>query len=99
MGSVPYTWDNNGDLTNDGSKVYTYTQANRLITVTATGLSWSAGYNGDGVRLKQVANGMPTTYTPDPSLRSGQALAAPLVNPYHTEDFAIAPRPQSPPES
>jgi len=35
------------------------------------GLAWSAAYNGDGARLRQVTNGVPTTYTLD--------LAAPLV--------------------
>ncbi len=65
-----YTWDNNGNLTNDGSKVYTYTQANRLIIVTASGLTWSAAYNGDGARLRTTVNSVPTTYTQD--------LAAPL---------------------
>ena len=67
----PYTWDNNGNLTNDGSKTYLYNQANQLITITATGLTWNAAYNGDGARLRQIANGVPTTYTLD--------LAAPLV--------------------
>jgi len=46
----PYTWDNNGNLTNDGSKTYLYNQANQLTGITATGLAWSATYNGDGVR-------------------------------------------------
>ena len=50
--------------------MYTYTQANRLITVTANGLNWSASYNGDGARMRTVVNGVPTTYTQD--------LAAPL---------------------
>lgn len=67
---VPYSWDNNGNLKNDGSKVYTYTQANRLVAITASGLSWSATYNGDGARLKQTVNSVPTTCTQD--------LAAPL---------------------
>jgi len=53
-----YTWDNNGNLTNDGSKTYLYNQANQLTGITATGLTlrlrsgqaWSSAYNGDGVR-------------------------------------------------
>jgi RHS repeat-associated protein len=71
VNGVPYTWDNNGNLTSDGSKSYLYNQANRLITVTATSLTWSATYNGDGARLKQNVNGAETMYTLD--------LAAPLV--------------------
>ena len=60
-----YTWDNNGNLKNDGSKVYTYTQANRLFTITQSGLSWSAAYNSDGARMRTVVNSVPTTYTQD----------------------------------
>ncbi len=71
VNGVPYTWDNNGNLTNDGSKTYFYNQANQLTGITAAGLTWSAAYNGDGARLQQTANGVPTTYTLD--------LAAPLV--------------------
>jgi RHS repeat-associated protein len=74
-----YTWDNNGNLTNDGSKTYLYNQANQLTSIAAPGLTlrlrsgqaWSASYNGDGARLRQIVNGVPTTYTLD--------LVAPLV--------------------
>jgi RHS repeat-associated protein len=74
-----YTWDNNGNLTNNGSKTYLYNQANQLTGITAPGLTlrlrsgqaWSTSYNGDGARLRQIVNGVPTTYTLD--------LAAPLV--------------------
>jgi RHS repeat-associated protein len=66
-----YTWDNNGNLTDDGSKTYTYTQDNKLVAISATGLTWSAAYNGDGARRRQSVNGAVTTYTLD--------LAAPLV--------------------
>ncbi len=60
-----YTWDNNGNLLNDGSKDYVYDQANRLTNINANGLAWGAVYNGDGARLRQVTNGVPTTYTLD----------------------------------
>jgi RHS repeat-associated protein len=60
-----YTWDANGNLLNDGSKDYVYDQANRLTNISANGLAWSAQYNGDGARLQQVTNGVPTTYTLD----------------------------------
>ncbi len=71
VGGQAYTWDANGNLLDDGEKTYTYNQANRLTNVYAGGLTWSAAYNGDGARLRQVTNGVPTTYTLD--------LAAPLV--------------------
>ena len=60
-----YTWDNNGNLLNDGNRTYTYDQANRLTSISGPDLTWSAVYNGDGVRLKQIANGAVTTYTLD----------------------------------
>jgi YD repeat-containing protein len=65
VNGVPYTWDANGNLLNDGSKSYVYDQANRLTNINANGLAWSATYNGDGARLRQVTNGVPTTYTLD----------------------------------
>ena len=82
-----YTWDNNGNpsassgqaLLNDGEKSYVNDQANRLTNISANGLAWSATYNGDGARLRQVTNGVATTYTLDPSASSGQALNAGLV--------------------
>jgi YD repeat-containing protein len=33
VGGVAYTWDDNGNLISDGSKTYTYTQANRFVAV------------------------------------------------------------------
>ncbi len=66
-----YTWDNNGNLLNDGSKTYLYNQANQLTGITATGLTWSTAYNGDGARVEQTVNDTETAYTLD--------LAAPLV--------------------
>jgi RHS repeat-associated protein len=41
------------------------------VGITAAGVTWSAVYDGDGVRLGQAVNGVPVTYTLD--------LAAPLV--------------------
>ena len=58
----------------DGTKIYTYSQANRLIAISAAisadGLDWQAAYNGDGARLAQIVNGTATSYTLD--------LASPL---------------------
>ena len=54
-----------GNLTND-SKVYTNpaqkrgtfgAQANRLVAVTGSGLTWSAAYNGDPLKRAGVAPG------------------------------------------
>jgi RHS repeat-associated protein len=65
-----YTWDDNGNLINDGEKAYTYNQANRLTNLTQGATTFQFNYNGDGARLRQVIAGVPTTYTQD--------LAAPL---------------------
>jgi RHS repeat-associated protein len=70
-----YTWDANGNLLSDGSKMYLYNSANQLITITATGLAWSAAYNGDGARLKQTVNGSVMTYTLDLNAGLVQVLA------------------------
>ncbi len=67
----PHTWDQAGRLLDDGQQQYSYDQSDRLLAVTAPGLAWRAGYDGDGVRRWQVANGAAITYTLD--------LAAPLV--------------------
>jgi RHS repeat-associated protein len=65
-----YIWDDNGNLVNDGAKTYTYNQANHLANLTQGATTFQFNYNGDGVRLRQVIAGVPTTYTQD--------LAAPL---------------------
>jgi RHS repeat-associated protein len=70
-----YTWDNNGNLLSDGEKNYIYDQANRLTGITADDLTWSATYNGDGARLREVTNGVPTTYTLDLNAGLVQVLA------------------------
>ena len=69
-GGITYTWDNNGNLTNDGTATYLYDRANRMISTTVGSVTTQFSYNGDGARLKQIANGVVTTYTQD--------LAAPL---------------------
>ena len=74
----PYTWDDNGNLLNDGATQYAYDQANRLISATLGTTSTLYTYNADGARVKQIVNGSPTTYTLD--------LAAPLVQVLSAKD-------------
>jgi RHS repeat-associated protein len=64
-GGVNYTWDDNGNLVNDGNSLYRYDQANRLISITLGSTTSLFNYNGDGARLRQVIAGVPTTYTQD----------------------------------
>ena len=64
--SVPYTWDNNGNLLNDGVNTYAYDSANRLISVSNQSTVSSYQYNGLGDRLTQSAAGGNTiNYTLD----------------------------------
>ena len=60
-----YTWDDNGNLLNDGAKTYAYNQANRLTDLTQGATTFQFNYNGDGARLRQIIAGVSTTYTQD----------------------------------
>ncbi len=62
---VPYTWNANGNLTNDGIKTYTYDHANRLSSVSGPQPTSSYEYNGLGDRLSQTVNSVTTNYTLD----------------------------------
>jgi len=70
-GESVFAWDDNGNLLSDGSAVYEFNQANRLISATVGTTTTQYAYNGNGARLRLIINGLPTTYTLD--------LAAPLV--------------------
>ncbi len=62
MNGQNYTWDNNGNLLNDGVNTYTYDSANRLTSFNGTS---SYAYNGLGDRLTQTVNAQTTNYTLD----------------------------------
>ncbi|MDX1615410.1 MAG: RHS repeat-associated core domain-containing protein [Candidatus Promineifilaceae bacterium] len=62
---VSYTWDDNGNLLDDGASTYSYDHANRLAGVTHGSDTYSFAYNGMGDRLRQTVNGAPTEYTLD----------------------------------
>jgi len=51
VGATGYTWDANGNLTNDGGRTYVYNAANRLTGVTQNGQTVNYSYNGLGDRL------------------------------------------------
>lgn len=53
VNGVPYTWDANGNLLNDGVNTYTYDSANRLKTLSNQSTVSSYQYNGLGDRLSQ----------------------------------------------
>jgi RHS repeat-associated protein len=61
-----YTYDANGNLTNDGVNTYAYDAANRLTTYTpGTDPATSFYYNGLGDRYRQTTNGVNTDYLLD----------------------------------
>jgi len=71
-----HLYDANGNLVTDPNATYKYDAANRLITVTQDGVSYSYTYNGLGDRLSQtVDGGTPTKYTLDISQGLTQVLS------------------------
>ncbi len=71
-----YSWDDNGNLLNDGVNTYVYDQANRLASVTSNQSSvFSYTYNGLGDRLRQTVNGVTTTYANDYAAGLTQVLS------------------------
>jgi RHS repeat-associated protein len=68
-----FSYDNAGNLTNDGTAAYTY---DALSRTTARG-STTYGYNGDGTLVSQATGGVTTRYTQD--------LAAPLSQVLQTQ--------------
>jgi RHS repeat-associated protein/uncharacterized repeat protein (TIGR01451 family) len=59
---VSYTWDDNGNLLDDGVRSYGYDYANRLVQVVSGTLTTTFTYNGDGHRLAKSENGETTIY-------------------------------------
>jgi RHS repeat-associated protein len=85
VGGATYTWDNNGNLLNDGVSTYRYDTANRLVQVQPAGsmVTYSYGYNGLGDRLSQAYadrsepfTDWSTEYSLDLTAGLTQALAA-----------------------
>jgi len=75
VNGVNYTWDNNGNLLNDGVTAYTYDSANRLTAVSNQQSASSFLYNGLGDRLWETVNGNTTTFTMDLNAGLTQALS------------------------
>ncbi|HEU0291242.1 MAG TPA: RHS repeat-associated core domain-containing protein [Anaerolineales bacterium] len=75
LNGLSYTWDNNGNLLNDGVNAYTYDSANRLKTLNGQGNTVIYTYNGLGDRLRETVNGNTTTFTMDLNAGLTQALS------------------------
>jgi RHS repeat-associated protein len=72
-----YTWDDNGNLLDDGANTYAYDSANRLISVNNTQSSTLStyGYIGLGDRVAQTVNGVTTNYALDLNAGLTQVLS------------------------
>jgi RHS repeat-associated protein len=75
VNGVTYTWDNNGNLLNDGVNTYAYDSANRLKAVSNQSTVTSYAYNGLNDRLRETVNGDTTTFTMDLNTGLTQALS------------------------
>jgi YD repeat-containing protein len=62
--TVSYTFDDNGNLLDDGVSTYTYDEANRLSAVSGPS-SATYAYNGLGDRYQQTVDSETTTYVLD----------------------------------
>ncbi len=74
VNGVTYTWDNNGNLLNDGTNGYTYDTANRLIAFSGP-QAINYAYNGLGDRLQETVDGVTTTFRMDLNTGLTQALS------------------------
>ena len=76
-----YTYDANGNTTGKAKPGewtrYGYDEENRLVdTTTSAGASLATGYNADGIRNRETANGQTTTWLIDPNRDYAQTLEA-----------------------
>lgn len=74
VGGMPFTWDDNGNLINDGVSTYTYDFANRLTGVNGLWSSFTFGYDGLGNRYQQTVNAQTITYVLDQTAGLSQIL-------------------------
>jgi hypothetical protein len=72
---VEYTWDDNGNLLDDGVNTYAYDSANRLISVSGGSSSADYSYNGLGDRLQQTVGSTTTDYVMDLNAGLTQVLS------------------------
>ncbi|MCW5877585.1 MAG: hypothetical protein KIS80_01800 [Anaerolineales bacterium] len=65
VNQVAYSWDDNGNLLDDGVNQYSYDVANRLIGFDDGETEYGFAYNGLGERMQQTVDSETTTYTLD----------------------------------
>jgi RHS repeat-associated protein len=74
-GTNEFTWDNNGNLLNDGTSSYQYNTANQLVGVIIGNKHISYQYNGLGARVSQTVNDVTTNYVLDQAAGLTQVLS------------------------
>ena len=93
VGGMPYTYDADGNLTNDGTNTYTYNSLNQLTSVAGAGGTTKYTYNSLGQRVAATTNGVTTQYLIDPAgLGSvvGQATSSGTVAAQYTYGLGLA---------
>lgn len=64
-GGSTLIYDNNGNLTSDGTNTYTWDARNQLTSMSGSGISASFVYDGIGRRIRKTLNGSATEYLYD----------------------------------
>ena len=65
VNSQTLTYDQNGNLTSDGTNTYTWNARDELIAMSGPNLTASFGYDGEGRRVSKTINGITTNYIYD----------------------------------
>jgi len=90
-----YSYDNAGNLINDGSAAYTYDALSRMTQRRSTTYT----YNGDGTLVSQATGGVTTRYTQDLAAPLSQVLQTKVgsaaITDYRSRSFG-ARRPRTP---
>jgi RHS repeat-associated protein len=65
FGGQTLTYDNNGNLTSDGTNTYTWNARNQLVSTSGAGLTANFSYDAGGRRISKTINGGTTSYLYD----------------------------------
>ncbi len=65
FGAQTLTYDNNGNLTSDGTNSYTWNSRNQLVSISGPGLTASFEYDAFGRRMTKTINGTSTSFLYD----------------------------------
>jgi RHS repeat-associated protein len=80
-GTIGLTYDDNGNLTSDGVRTYTWDARNRLASISGPGIAASFGYDAFGRRIRTTINGTTSAFLYD-ALNTVQEIAGgtPVAN-------------------